>query len=359
MADSPYPELKKTHSMARVGRPWRDHKPPPSAPVWALIQGFGSYWALVAAVELGVFDALQSQPASAAEISAAIGASPRHLTHLLDALLTFGLLDRVHDRYELTETAERYLCRDSPASMAALVSIAPGPHDNWIRLVDTIRSGHVRHPIDDNPAGFYGPLVTATFATQFRAAGRVGIALGWARRPGLRVLDLGAGRAPWAISVLEQSPGSHAVVNDLPGVAELAQETLRAHGVEARSVVRAGSFHELQIDRASFDVVVLGHVCRTEGDERARSLVARAAAGLAPGGQLILADYFADDERKHNAFGVQMGLTMVASTQRGGILTYGQVRGWLHEVGLEHIRLLEPIGFNHVFVASAPQDRSS
>ena len=35
--------------MARTGRPWRDFKPPPSAPVWAIIQGFGSYWTLVAA----------------------------------------------------------------------------------------------------------------------------------------------------------------------------------------------------------------------------------------------------------------------------------------------------------------------
>ena len=59
MADSPYPELKKTHTMARRGRPWRDFKPPPSAPVWAIIQGFGSYWTLVAAVDLGVFDAVQ------------------------------------------------------------------------------------------------------------------------------------------------------------------------------------------------------------------------------------------------------------------------------------------------------------
>src|SRR3954452_22637491 len=168
------PELTRSFSMAHVARPWRAPQRPPSAPVWARIQGFGSYWALVAAVELGVFDALQSQPRSAAEISAAIGASPRHLTHLLDVLVTFGLLDQVHDCYELTETAERYLCRDSPASMAALVSIAPGPHDNWIRLVDTIRSGRVRHPIDNDPAGFYGPVVPAAVAEHFRDGGRVG-----------------------------------------------------------------------------------------------------------------------------------------------------------------------------------------
>ncbi len=48
-----------------------------------------------------------------------------------------------------------------------------------------------------------------------------------------------------------------------------------------------------------------------------------------PGGQLLLADYFADNDRKHNPFGVQMGLTMLASTERGGRLTNAQVHGWL------------------------------
>ena len=52
--DSPYPDLKKRHTMARSGRPWRDFKPPPSGPVWGIIQGFGSYWTLVAAIDLGI-----------------------------------------------------------------------------------------------------------------------------------------------------------------------------------------------------------------------------------------------------------------------------------------------------------------
>ena len=104
----------------------------------------------------------------------------------------------------------------------------------------------------------------------------------------------------------------------------------------------------------SFDVVVLGHVCRTEGDERARSLIRRAFDALKPEGQLLLADYFADHERKHNPFGVQMGLTMLANTKRGGMLTNEQVCGWLIDAGFVGIRLLEPIGFNYVYVASRP-----
>lgn len=70
MPDSPYPELKKTHSMARRGRPWPDVKPPPSGQVWAIIQRYGSYWTLVSAIDLGVFDGIarQSRSRSAGEL---------------------------------------------------------------------------------------------------------------------------------------------------------------------------------------------------------------------------------------------------------------------------------------------------
>jgi len=254
--------------------------------------------------------------------------------------------------YTLTETAERYLCTDGPASMAALVRVAPGPHANWTDLAATIRHGRVGHPIEDDPAAFYGPLVTATFPTQLRAASRLGAMVGWSRRPGLRVLDVGAGRAPWAIALLQQSAGATAVVNDLPGVVDLAAETIAAHGLTDRVELRSGDFHDAAMEAGAFDVVVLGHVCRTEGDTRARALVSRAVEALAPGGQLVLADYFADNDRTHNPFGVQMGMTMLAATRRGGVLTHAQVHGWLQAAGLRAIRLLEPIGFNQVFVAT-------
>jgi len=353
--DAPYPELKKTHTMARRGRPWRDVKPPPSGPVWAIIQGYGSYFMLVAAVDLGVFDGIERLgPCRSGALAEALGVSPMHLEHLLDAMVSFGFLDQVEGVYELTETAERYLCTDGPASMAGLVHVAPGPLENWTHLAETIRTGHVTHPIDDDPEWFYRPLVQATFATQFRAASRLALKVGWARRPGLRVLDLGAGCAPWAIGVLEASPGSTAVVNDLPPIIPATIAMVEQRGLGSRVEVRPGDFHVIDLESQAYDVVVLGHVCRTEGDERSRALVARARQALRPGGELVLTDYFADNDRKYNPFGVQMGMTMLANTERGGRLTHGQVSGWLRDGGFRNVRLVEPIGFNQVFVANAP-----
>ena len=166
MADSPYPELKKSHVPERVGRPWTDYKPPPSAPVWAVISGFGSFHVLVAALELGVFDSLADRGATPGippavttpELAEELGVSVPHLEALLDSLAVLGLLERVGGRYGLNDTAARYLTSHGAASMAALVPVAPGPLDNWSRLADTIRAGRPAPADRRRPARFLPPL---------------------------------------------------------------------------------------------------------------------------------------------------------------------------------------------------------
>lgn len=353
MADSPYPELKKTHSMARKGRPWRDYKPVPSGPVWAVIQGSNTYWALVAAIELGIFDALAPEEhIGASDLAARLGLDATALQHLLDVMVTTEFLEQVDQLYELTDTAIRYLRADGAATMSDLVPVSNGPLENWMNLAQTIRSGTPAQPIEDDMAGFYRPLVESTFPTQYRAATRLGLQIGLEKIANLNVLDIGAGYAPWAAAILALSPDSTASINDIESVLEGARDKMEALNLSDRVTYLPGNFHTTNFGDVIFDVVVLGHVCRTEGPDMAPGLIRRAVDALKPGGRLILADYFADNDRKLNPFGVQMGLTMLANTRRGQVLTNAQAYEWLSACPLEAIRLLEPIGYNFAYVAT-------
>jgi len=353
LADSPYPELKKTHTMTRKGRPWSDYKPVPSGPVWAVIQGSNTYWSLVAAVELGLFDAIAEGEAVRSQAMAAqLDVDPVALEHLLDAMTTIGFLEQVGGLYSLTDTAIRYLRSDGAASMAKLVKVSNGPLENWINLANTIKTGKPAAPIEEDMAGFYTPLVDATFPTQFRAATRLGLQIGLQKTENLNVLDIGAGYAPWSAAILELSKGSTAVINDIDGVLEGARAKMAALGIDGRVSYLPGNFHTIDFGDSVYDIVVLGHVCRTEGPGKAPGLIARAVDALKPGGRLILADYFADNEKKLNTFGVQMGLTMLANATNGQVLTNEQVYGWLRACPLESIRFVEPIGYNYAYVAT-------
>ncbi len=353
--DAPYPELKKTHTMAHKGRPWTDYKPPPAAPVWAAIEGLGRYYILVAALELDIFDALQrTGPTTVERLAEELDVPVDHLRSLLDGVVALELLDQFTDIYELNDAAKRYLVSDGPATMADLIGVAPGPHENWTRLADTVRNGRPATPIEDDPAAFYVPLVEGTFTTMFRCATRADLKIRYSAVTAPRVLDLGAGGAPWAIAILNGCPDGTAVINDIDGVIEVAERKIAEHGVAERCELRPGDFHTIDIEPGGYDIVVLGHICRTEGAEGARHLIERAFTALKPEGRLILADYFTDIERKFNPHAVIMGTTMMASTERGFTFTHQEFSEWLREAGFTQLRLVEPIGFQQSFVATRP-----
>ena len=354
--DPPYPELKKSHTMAHKGRPWTDYKPPAAAPVWASIEGLGRYYILLAALDLDVFDTLQRLgPVPVETLADELDCPVDHLRSLLDGVVAQGLLDQFVDLYELNDTAKRYLVSDGPASMADLIPVAPGPHDNWTRLADTVRNGRPATPIEDDPAAFYVPLVEGTFTTMFRCATRADLKIRYSAMTAPRVLDLGAGGAPWSIAVLNGCPDGTAVINDLPGVLGVAEAKTAEHGVADRCEFRPGDFHEIDIEDDAYDLVVLGHVCRTEGVDGARHLIERAFRALKPEGRLLLADYFPDMERKFNPHAVLMGTTMMASTVKGFTFTHRDFSEWLTEAGFVALRLVEPIGFQQTFVATKPR----
>ena len=354
--DPPYPELKKSHTMAHKGRPWTDYKPPAAAPVWASIEGLARYYILLAALELDVFDTLERLgPSRVDEIASALDCPVDHVGALLDGVVAQGLLDQFVDVYELNDTAKRYLVSNGPASMASLIPVAPGPHENWTRLAETVRQGRPSTPIEDDPAAFYVPLVEGTFTTMFRCATRADLKVRYSALREPAVLDLGAGSAPWAIAILSGCPGGRAVINDLGGVIDVAKAKTVEHGVADRCEFREGDFHDIEIESDSYDIVVLGHVCRTEGADGAQHLIKRAFEALKPEGRLLLADYFPDMERKFNPHAVIMGTTMMASTVRGFTFTHEDFSEWLLDAGFGPVRMVEPIGFQQTFVATKPR----
>ena len=257
MADSPYPELKKTHTMARdrVGRGG-----PQAAAAGA---GVGDHPGLRQLLDAGggarprrVRRALQrTRAGSRPRLSPSTSTRHRrHLAHLLDALVAARLPRPGRRSSRADRRPPSGTCaRDGAASMAASCAVAPGPHAQLgaarrhgahgragrarsrttPRLLRPARHGHVPDPAP-------------------RVATRADMQVGYSRLAGLRVLDLGAGGAPWTIAVLSSRRTATAVVNDLPGVIELAAETPGRPRRGRPRRTAAGDFHDVALEEAAY-----------------------------------------------------------------------------------------------------------
>jgi SAM-dependent methyltransferase len=318
---------------------------------WNLVNGLAGYFAVLAADELGIFGALaESGPARAEELAVRCCAVPSRLRAVLEGNVAVGALECRAGVFSLSALASTHLVPGEPGYLGPLLRYSPGPVENWPVLAATVRGAAPPRDVgkgkdvgvhdDATTEGYLACLARATFPVQLAVAravvdrlcdeGRLGLG----ERPSVRVLDLGAGAAPWAVAVLERLATARAVVNDLPSVLPLASSELSKRGLLERAELRAGSYFDVPLPSGDCDLVVLGHVCRAEGDVGAAALIARAVGALAPGGTLVVTEYLLDDDLAGPTQAQLLGTTMVANTEHGATFTHAEVRQWLNNVGL-------------------------
>jgi len=125
--------------------------------------------------------------------------------------------------------------------------------------------------------------------------------------PGARLLDLGAGVAPWTRALCAKHPGLEAVAVDLPTSGDLSRVDLGE----------------------GFDTVLVSGGCRRFGEIQVRRLFERAAAATAPGGQILVIDALPADRRDGRSAGPVHGFADYAA--------------WLFDAGFVRIEA-EPLG---------------
>ncbi|MGD8830312.1 MAG: methyltransferase dimerization domain-containing protein, partial [Pseudomonadales bacterium] len=103
--------------------------------------GFMHSGTLIAAIELGVFDALSRGPLSVAQLADAIGLNEERADKLVTACATLDLLTRGSEGVGNTEETDRFLVRGKPTYFGDyLVHLAKGSYANWGKLAERLKA---------------------------------------------------------------------------------------------------------------------------------------------------------------------------------------------------------------------------
>lgn len=302
---------------------------------------------LIAASELGLFDALHGGPLAASRLATACGASPRGVALLCEALVGCGYLERAAatadgPAYDLAAVSRRFL----------LSSAAQSLHDStiyrrleweWVAKLDGfVRDGEplrIHTTMDDEQWGLYQRGMASL--ADFLAADLV------PRLPvppgATRLLDVGGAHGAYAVALCRRHPKLLAKVLDLPEAirhaATLLAKALTDPELAGRVSHWAADVRNVELGEATFDVVLISQLFHHFDRQTAADLMRRAARALRPGGSLTVVELVRGpvSRRRRSVAGEQLASLLglyFALTSESGLWSLAELRGFMEDAGL-------------------------
>ena len=146
------------------------------------------------------------------------------------------------------------------------------------------------------------------------------------------LLDVGGGTGIYSVAWLLRHPDLRAIVWDRPEVLKVAVEMAESHGVADRLEARPGDMFRDHIPEVA-DAILLSNILHDWDVPDCKTLVARSASALRPGGRLLIHDVFLND-----ALDGPMPIALYSAAlfrlTEGRAYSAAEFRTWLVEAGL-------------------------
>lgn len=306
--------------------------------------------ALGTACELGVFDALASQPLPLEILAKRLDCHPQGLQLLLPVLVSAGYLRQHGSIYANTRVAQRWLTSCSRSNIAPYVLHAPDIVAIWDHLPEVVRTHQpaMRMPYEEDPNK---PATQAALARHYAGLASLAMVLGGEvvnrvrlPRSASHLLDVGGSHAAYSVLFCRKYPHLLATILDIqPGI-EAGKRTAVQTGLTDRLSFVSGNivtddFSPLLSDYPLFDVALYFHIAHLLPPDINTAVLKKVAYSLKPGGLLIYLDQLPDQTHGSRlaALMVQfMALTM--TTVGGTCYPFPTVKIWLEEAGMVHVR---------------------
>jgi SAM-dependent methyltransferase len=312
---------------------------------------FMSYWparALMAGVELGIFDQLARAPQTAEQVAVSLRLNPDATRRLLQAFAAMGLLEQQGGAYRNGAMVSAELVKGSPRYIGGIAQHhAENLWPLWSHLPTAIREG--RPVLREAFGGESDPFAMlaqnteglATFLAGMEAGAKgfgetLSAAHDFSRHR--HVIDVGGGTGVVAGPVAQRNPHLRVTLFDMPQACALTGPLLFRFKCGSRLSAHGGDFFRAETFPAGADAAILARVLHDWGDADARTILANIYRVLQPGGTVLVMESLMDaPDPATRAFTALSDLMMLVLTNGGRERT-----------GAEYEALLAGVGFRSV-----------
>jgi 2-polyprenyl-3-methyl-5-hydroxy-6-metoxy-1,4-benzoquinol methylase len=299
--------------------------------------------ALKAAIELGVFTAIDQGKKTAGEIAAAITAAPRGVRILCDFLVIHGFLKKEQGQYRLTVESGLFLSQKSPAYMGSLAGFLLNERhlENFSNLADAVRRGGTADTRGDHhkpDEALWVSFAKSMAPLTVPSANFIAHLLDATKGEACRILDIAAGHGMYGITLAKSNPNAQVTALDWPAVLEVAKENAQKAGVSERFSVRAGSAFEADLGEG-YDFVLLTNIFHHFDAQACVQLMKRVHSALKPGGKAVTLEFIPNEDRVSPPTAAAFSMIMLAGTDAGDAYTLTEYEKMFQEAGFRSTTL--------------------
>jgi len=300
---------------------------------------FSAARAVMAAAELGLFEAIGTHAKTADEVAQTCRTNPLSTKHLLDCLVGVGYLQWSGAKYSLKRTYHKWLLKESECNLIGKLRFQLLEWNWMAKLEDYVRSGdplEVHSNVSEKEWELYQEAMRdLSFNAAQELAGKIPVPKG-----AIRMLDIGGSHGLYSIQICKRHPALTSTILELPGAIESASSIAKRYDTTGRVKHVAGNALTDELGTNEYDLVMINNVVHHFTADQNRALAVKVARALKPGGVYAIGDLIrAETPGEGGVIASTIGLYFSLTSSSGNWSTT-EIESWQKAAGLTPAKTL-------------------
>ncbi len=292
---------------------------------------------IMAAAELGIYEAIGKGSKSADEIAGICHTHPHSTTQLLNGLVGIGYLNYDNGHYSIKTNYHKWLLKEYESNIIGKLRFQLLEW-NWVaQLEDFVRSGK---PLDLHsnitPSEwelYQDGMRDLSVNAAKELAGKIPVSKG-----STRMLDIGGSHGLYSIELCKKHPGLSSTILELPGAIESARAIAKRYDTSGSVTYQAGNALTDDLGTEQFDLVMINNVVHHFTPEQNKALAIKVAAALKPGGIYAIGEFIRAEKPGDGGIMASATGLYFSMTSSSGNWSESEMSSWQNSAGLKPLK---------------------
>lgn len=300
---------------------------------------FNAARTIMAAAELGIYEAIGKNSRSAVDIAATCNTHPGATKNLLDALVGIGYLQWNNGNYSLKPKLQKWLLKESESNLIGKLRFQLLEWEWMAKLEDYVRTGKTLE--------MHGALNPKEW--QLYQDGMRDLSINAAKEVAAKfplsktataMLDIGGSHGLFSIELCKKHPNLSSTIMELPGAMEAASAIGKKYDTTKRVRYVEGNALTDDLGKEKYDLIMINNVVHHFTNEQNFELAKKIATALKPNGIYSIGEFVR--QSKPGEGGVIASTTGLyfALTSSSGTWSKEEMEAWQKGAGL---RIEKPV----------------